>query len=78
VFERPAFYAYAYPEPEGFAGALVRPEEAFYHPEMREFLLPYDNIRGSPDPGVLVREFLDSTYEAAAELGRWNRRELER
>lgn len=72
-----AFYCYAYPEPEGFAGAKVKPEGAFYSSELREFLLPYEKVRktGRPEEGVM--EFLESTYEAAAELGKWDRRALE-
>jgi hypothetical protein len=76
-FERPAFYAYAYPAPEGFAEAPVRPRQAFFSPVLREFLLPYDEIRAAEDPASLVREFLQSTYEAAADLARWDRASLE-
>ena len=74
----PAFYAYAYPEPPGFAQAPVQPEGAFYSPEMREFLLPYDRVRESADPDQTLLEFLQSTYDAAANLGRWDRPALER
>ncbi len=77
-FERPAFYAYAYPKPDGFEVAAVRPSQAFYSSELGEFLLPYDAIRTAPDPAALVREFLQSTYDAAAELARWDRAALER
>jgi hypothetical protein len=74
----PAFYAYAYPEPPGFADFKIQPREAYYSQEMREFLLPYEAVRtaGSPDEALLA--FLQSTYEAAAELGGWDRRALER
>lgn len=78
AFERPAFYAYAYPMPPGFEAARVRPELAFYSQKLREYLLPYDEIRTAPDPGELVREFLRSAYGAAADLGNWSRAELER
>ena len=73
-----AFYAYAYPEPSGFAQARVRPAAAFYSGDLREFVLPYDSVReaGSPDDALL--EFLQTTYEAAANLGKWDRATLER
>ena len=74
----PAFYVYAAPEPQGFSGANVRPDEAFYHPQMREFLLMYDDVRQSDSPRSAVMDFLQSTYEAGANLGNWNRTELER
>lgn len=73
----PAYYSYAYPEPEGFAAARVRPEAASYNPDLREFVLPYDAVRTAADPDAILLEFLQSTYEAAADLGRWDRRELE-
>jgi len=74
----PAFYAYAYPEPAGFAEATVQPEGAFYSPELREFLLPYDRVRLADAPDETLLAFLQSTYEAAADLGRWDRAALER
>ena len=74
----PAFYSYAYPEPVGFAQALVRPDGAFYSQDLREFLLPYDLARQSPSPGATILEFLQATYEAAADLARWDRSALER
>jgi hypothetical protein len=77
AFERPAFYAYAYPEPPGFSGAAVE-TPALYHPTLREFLLPYDDVCTLADPAARVRGFLRSTYSAAADLGRWPRSELER
>jgi hypothetical protein len=77
-FERPAFYAYAYPEPAGFATVRVAPDAAFYHPTMREFLLPYDALTALADPAAAVGDFLRATYEAAADLGRWDRASLER
>ena len=73
-----AFYAYAYPEPPGFAEARVRPGEAFYSKDLREFLLPYDAVRLAPSPDETLLTFLQSTYEAAADLARWDRRSLER
>lgn len=74
----PAFYAYAYPEPAGFSDALVRPAAASYHPAMREWILPYDAVRAARDPEGALLEFLQSTYEAAAERGGWDRVGLER
>jgi hypothetical protein len=74
----PAFYAYAYPEPEGFARTQVQPEGAFYSQELHEFLLPYDCVRDSASPDETLLEFLQSTYEAAATLGGWDRVSLER
>jgi len=74
----PAFYAYAYPEPAGFAEAGVQPREAYYHQEMREFLLPYDAVRTAERPDEVLLSFLQSTYEAAADLGAWDRSALER
>jgi hypothetical protein len=73
----PAFYAYAYPEPEGFAAAPVRPDGAFYSPEFREFILPYDRVRESAQPDRALLEFFQSTYAAAADLARWDRAALE-
>jgi hypothetical protein len=73
-----AFYAYAAPEPPGFAQHPVRPAEAFYHPQLKEFILMYDDARRAASPREKVLAFMQSTYEAGAELGKWNRRELER
>ena len=73
-----AYYAYATPQPEGFADARVRPDAAFYDKGLGEFLLMYDDVRRSPNPRQTLLDFLDSTYAAAADLGHWNRRELER
>ena len=74
----PAFYAYAYPEPPGFADAKVRPDGAFYSADLREFILPYARVRESATPDATLLEFLQSTYEAAADLARWDRAALER
>jgi len=73
-----AFYAYAAPEPAGFPQAPVRPAEAFYHSDLHEFLLMYDDVRSAQSPRLTLFDFLQSTYEAGANLGRWNRAELER
>ena len=73
-----AFYSYAYPEPPGFAAAQVQPREAFYSARLGWFLLPYEAVRLSENPGGVLLDFLQSTYEAAATLGRWDREALER
>ena len=70
----PAFYSYAAPEPPGYAAGPVRPPSAFYHPTLKEFILMYDDCRTSAD----VLDFLQTTYEAAANLGNWDRANLER
>jgi hypothetical protein len=72
------FYSYAYPEPAGFSAARVRPAQALYSSELREFILPYDVVRTSAAPDETLLEFLQSTYEAAADLGTWDRTALER
>ena len=73
----PAFYAYAYPEPAGFANASVKPSAAFYSTELKEFILPYDAVRESESPDATLLDFLQTTYEAAANLGAWDRSLLE-
>jgi hypothetical protein len=75
---RPVFYSYAYPEPAGFAQAKVAPAEAFYSGDLREFMLPYDAVRSAASPDETLLAFLQSTYDAAADLGRWDRPALER
>ena len=72
-----AFYAYAYPEPDGFADYPVGPAEAFYSKENGQFLLPYEAVRTAADPDQALTGFLRSTYEAAAERGGWDRAMLE-
>jgi Family of unknown function (DUF5996) len=74
----PAFYSYAYPEPAGFATVAVRPAAAFYSGDLKEFLLPYDAVRESKAPDDTLLEFLQSTYEAAADRAGWDRKALER
>jgi len=74
----PAFYSYTVPEPAGLAGAAVRPNAAFYHPDMREFFLMYDDVRQSASPRGTLLEFLHSTYDAGANLAGWDRSALER
>jgi hypothetical protein len=74
----PVFYAYAYPEPSGYADHVVRPQAAYYHREMREFVLPYEAVRAAPAPEEALLEFVQSTYEAAAAHGGWDRIALDR
>jgi hypothetical protein len=74
----PAFYSYAAPEPAGFAERKVRPAAAFYHPQLKEFLLMYDDVRTASSPETALMEFLESTYDAAADAGNWDRKALER
>jgi hypothetical protein len=77
-FGQAAFYAYAYPEPPGFSAAPALPKGASYNKELGEFILPYDAVRASADPKAVVMDFLHSTYDAAADLGTWDRAELEK
>ena len=72
------FYAYAYPEPKGYRLASVLPKGAYFHEALGEFLLPYEGVRTSPDPDATLLEFMQSTYEAAANLAQWDRAGLER
>ncbi|ARE84750.1 GCN5-related N-acetyl-transferase [Roseovarius mucosus] len=73
----PAFYAYAYPSPTGYRSASVRPDAAFWHAGLSEFMLPYEAVQSAPDPEETLMAFLVSTYEAAANLGGWDRDLLE-
>jgi hypothetical protein len=73
----PAFYSYAYPAPPGFADAPVRPDAAYYHTGLAEFVLPYKAVRTADDPDAALLAFLQSTYRAAARLGDWDRAALE-
>jgi hypothetical protein len=73
----PAFYSYAYPAPAGFSEARVRPEAALYSTDLGEFILPYDAVRKSGSPDETLLEFLQTTYEAAANLASWDRGSLE-
>jgi hypothetical protein len=75
--EYPAFYSYAYPQPAGFSSAAIRPKEAFYSEKLSEYILPYDAVRISKDPDRVLMDFLQSTYEAAASAGNWDRAALE-
>ena len=77
AIDYPAYYSYAYPAPEGFAAARVRPAQAFFSKELGEFILPYDAVRTAADPRAALMDFLQSTYDAAADLGKWDREALE-
>jgi len=74
----PVFYAYSVPEPAGFKDAKVEPAAAYYFDALGEFLLPYEAVRTSDDPDRALGQFIDSTYEAGARLGEWERGTLER
>lgn len=73
----PAFYSYAYPEPAGFQDAPIKPDAAFYSKDFGEYILPYDAVRQSESPDATLLEFLQSTYDAAADLAKWDRAALE-
>ncbi len=75
VYDEAAFYSYAYPGPQGFAEARVKPADAFWSKELGEFLLPYDAVRSGGDAALM--DFLQSTYDAAADLAKWDRANLE-
>ena len=74
----PAFYSYAVPEPPGLKDALVRPEAAYYHRELGEFILPYEAVRQADSPDHEILAFVQSTYDRAATLANWDRATLER
>jgi hypothetical protein len=76
-YDEAAFYSYAYPAPDGFAGARVQPDAAFWSKELGEFLLPYEAVRNARDPDAALMAFLQSTYDAAADLAKWDRANLE-
>ena len=76
--EGAAYYAYAAPQPTGFESYKVKPAEAFYHPKLHEFLLMYDDVRRAVAPKEALMQFLQTTYDAAAILGKWDRTALER
>jgi hypothetical protein len=77
MLPEPIFYAYAYPTPEGFGNASINVPEAYFHETLGEFILPYEAVRTAVNPDKLLLTFLQNTYEAAANLGQWNRNELE-
>jgi hypothetical protein len=74
----PAFYAYSYPEPAGYPAQSIEPGAAYYDSQAREFLLPYDKLRVAAAPDEMLLRFFQSAYEAAADLGNWERASLER
>lgn len=76
--DAPAFYSYTAPAPDGYAEARVLPEKAFYSTDFNEFILNYDDVRLADSPEAALMEFLNSTYEAGANLANWERGELER
>lgn len=78
AIDEAAFYAYAAPEPSGFAEAEVQPAAAFYSGDFKEFLLPYDAVRSAASPERELMSFLESSYAEGARLAKWDRRELER
>lgn len=75
--EEAVFYCYLYPEPEGYKTAHVQPKEAYYHPTLREFVLPYSAVQQAENPGDKLLEFLRSTYAIGADLAKWDRGSLE-
>ena len=77
AIDYPAFYSYAYPEPPGFRTAKVGPEAAFFSEALGEFILPYDAVRNATEPDQALLEFLQSTYDAAADAAKWDRDALE-
>jgi len=77
AIDYPAFYSYAYPEPPGFRAAKVKPDAAFFSEAVGEFILPYDAMRAAEQPDQALLEFLQSTYEAAANAAQWDREALE-
>src|SRR5438876_4943320 len=78
AIQEPVFYAYAAPEPAGFKDARVQPQAAFYSKDMSEFFLPYEAVRSSQSPDADLTAFLTTTYNAGADLGNWDRANLER
>ena len=73
-----AFYSYTSPQPPGYSEYLVRPATAFYHTDLKEFMLMYSDVRSAPSPKEALLQFLQSTYDAGATLGQWDRESLER
>jgi Family of unknown function (DUF5996) len=77
MVKEPAFFSYAAPQPSGFPKAPVRPAAASYNTDLSQFLLRYDDVRSAASPRQALLDFCQSTYEAAATLGKWDRAELE-
>jgi hypothetical protein len=78
TFQAPAFYSYTVPEPPGLEASSLRPGSAWYSPDKGLFLLRYDDVRSADAPEQVLQEFLQSTYEAGAQLSQWDREALER
>jgi hypothetical protein len=77
-FPEPAYYAYHMPKPEGFESSRVQPEKAYWDTNLGEFILKYEDVRNAAEPETAVLDFCQSTYEAGAELAKWDRAKLER
>ncbi|QSQ16817.1 DUF5996 family protein [Myxococcus landrumensis] len=73
-----SFYCYAAPEPPGFSSAQVEPASGGYSQDLKEFLLPYEAVRRASNPRAFLLDFLQTTYDACADLGKWDRDRLER
>jgi Family of unknown function (DUF5996) len=78
TFKEPAFYSYTVPAPPGLEAVSLRPSAAWYSPDKGEFLLGYEDVRSAEAPELVLKEFLQSTYEAGATLAKWDREALER
>ena len=78
MIHAPAFYSYTAPEPAGLGDAKIRPEKAFYSPTMKEFIMLYDDVRTAADPETSLLEFMQTSYDAGANLAKWDRGNLER
>jgi hypothetical protein len=77
-FGQAAYYVYAYPEPEKYGKTTLRTADAYYDGTLGQFILPYNAVRRAPDPDALLLDFLQETYDAAAEQALWDRSALER
>jgi hypothetical protein len=76
--QAPALFAYTYPEPPGCREAAIQPDAAFYHPDVSEFILPYEEVRRSPSPDQMILSFFESAFEVGTTLAGWDRAALER
>ena len=76
-FGEAAFYAYHAPEPENFSGKKVKPNQAFYSKELGEFVLKYEDVQNAENPDEMILDFMQTTYEAGADLADWDRKKLE-
>lgn len=70
------FYSYAYPTPDGFSQADIKPDSAFFNKDLGEFVLHYDEVQNAEDPEAVLMSFLHSSFEAASKLGNWDRQKL--